>query len=281
MVVMLPASLTDTLSSLGVEAESDWVQALARPLAPVAQPLLIASTLLLAVGALVCGRLPVAAAVTGGALLYLGMYVMTGRGEQTQPVLFYAGLAIFLAAPALTLWRPRIRACRPLMERHRARRALLGTLAASAVLLAAGPALGWGSATTIHARHLTAPETRGTPPHSSMAEPQAASPAVQVGKDLFVWSGTVEAYTARDAWFPTISTEGAVLLVEGEVRSGTLYIQLMDGQTAIVYEEELTAIAEGGLEIRVRGAAGVWMVILGLEGYSGGLGVQLVPLPAG
>lgn len=263
MLVMLPAGFAGFLASSGIESDAGWVQALSRSLQPVAQPLLIASALLLGAGSLRCGWSPVAAALAGGALLYLGMYVVTGPAGQTQPALFYAGLALFAASPVLTLLRPRLRACRPLLTRTAAGTVLLSALALSAVLIAAAPPLGWGRATTArHAEHMMEPAT-------------PAFPAIQVAEDAFLWSGAAQGYTSSDSWFPEISTEGAVLRISGEIRKGGVFVQLMDGQAAVVHEETVPAISPRGLEVSVPGASGVWMVTLGFEGFSGKLKVEV------
>lgn len=269
MLVMLPAGFAGFLASAGIESEAGWVQALSRPLQPVAHPLLIASALLLGAGSLRCGWSPVAAALAGGALLYLGMYVVTGPAGQTQPALFYAGLALFAASPVLTLLRPRLRACSPVLTRKAAGTVLLSALALSAVLIAAAPPLGWGRATTArHAQHLMGTEDPVEP-----ATP--ALPAIRVAEDSFLWSGAVKGYTSSDSWFPEISTEGAVLRISGEIRKGGVFVQLMDGQAAVVYEETVAAISPRGLEVSVPGASGVWMVTLGFEGFSGELNVEV------
>lgn len=277
MLVMLPASLAGLLATLGIEAEAGWVQALAGPIGFVAQPLLIVSALLLAAASARCGWAPVTAALGGGTLLYLGMYVLTGPTGQTQPGLFYSGLALFLASPVLTLVRPRLRACRPLLRGPAASRLLVATLGVGAILLALAPPLGWGRATAaLHARHSSAgaatqAQTRAT----------SAGPAIRVEPDSFLWSGTVDGYSAGDAWFPQIFTDGATLSVSGEIRAGDVFVQLMDGQAVIVYEETLAAITDRGLEIGVRGARGVWMVTLGFEGFTGDLEVKLSPATSG
>lgn len=268
MLVMLPAGLTGLLSSVGVRADAGWVQALAHPFEPVAQPLLIVSAVLLAAGALLCGWSPLVTALAGGVLLSVGMYVVTAQAGQTQPVLFYAGLALFAASPALSILRPRLRACRPLLPRRRARRILLAALGASAVLLASAGATGWGRATAVlHAAHARGPEGR-----------LPARPDVRVAQDAFSWSGRVERYTAENAWFPPFSSDGVLLRVRGRVSAGALHVQLMDGRAAIVFEETLTAIPGAGLEVRAAGARGVWMVTLRFRDYSGDLRVEMKPL---
>lgn len=273
MLVMLPAGLVGGLSSIGVRADAGWVQALARPFEPVAQPLLVVSALLLAAGSVACGWSPVAAALGGGTLLYVGMYAVTGAGGASQPALFYPGLALFVATPILTLVRPRLRSCRPLLARQDARRILLLAVAASAVLLVVAPLAGWGRATAaLHAVH-----ARPAPAEPAGGERagRTAPPVVRVEEDLFSWSGTVQRYTSQDAWFPRISTDGAALQVRGSLRSGSIYVQVMDGAAAIVYEETFASLPPTGLSIAIPGVRGVWMVTLGFRDYSGELSVAL------
>lgn len=278
MLVMLPAALAGVLATVGVRAEAGWVQALSTVLGPVAQPLLVASTLLLAAGALVCGRLPVAAALAGGTLLYLGMYVVTGPAGRSQPALFYSGLALFLASPALTLWRPRAGVCRPLLSRRQARAALLGVGAVSALLLVAGPAL--RGMADIHGAHVQALDagTRETPSTGKAAsEEPSGQPVVRVERDKFLWSARVNSYSDQGAWFPEISTDGARLEIQGSVKEGAVYVQLMDGAAVIVYEETFTRLPEAGIAVELPGVRGVWMVNLAFQDFGGGLEVTLGP----
>lgn len=264
MLVMLPAGLVGLLTSVGVSAEAGWVQAIADPLGPVAQPLLIAATLALAAGSLSCGRAPVAAALAGGALLYVGMYVVTKPGGLSEPALFYPGLGLFLANPALTLVRPRVRACRPLGGPPLRRTFLFGTGALAVLLVATAPVFGWGDATAAgHARHAQPRETA------------AAPPSVRVGTDAFAWSGRVQDFTDENAWFPPMSTDGAVLELRGRARAGTVYVQLMDGAAVIVYEKTFDRIPAEGMSIAVPGARGVWMVTLSFQRFAGELDVTV------
>jgi len=70
MVAALPGAAATVLGTLGVSATTGSRGALSRAVAPVAQPLLIVSLLLLIAGALRCGRGPAGAVAIGGALLY-------------------------------------------------------------------------------------------------------------------------------------------------------------------------------------------------------------------
>lgn len=146
MLAMLPATLVGVLSSVGIRSGTQWVDALSKPFSPVAQPLLIASAIILTVGSVRCGWPPVASALFGGSLLYLSMYVVTGQEGRTLSWLFYSGLVAFLGTPLAGIWRVRRSACRPLAHVSMARRLLLASIALGVVLIASGPALGWGSA---------------------------------------------------------------------------------------------------------------------------------------
>lgn len=146
MLAMLPATLVGVLSSVGIRSGTPWVDALSVPFSPVAQPLLIASAIVLAVSSVRCGWPPVASALFGGSLLYLSMYVVTGQEGRTLSWLFYPGLVVFLGTPLVAIWRVGRSACRPLARIGLARRLLLASIALGIILIASGPALGWGSA---------------------------------------------------------------------------------------------------------------------------------------
>lgn len=146
MLAMLPATLIGVLSSVGIRSGAPWVDALSVPFSSVAQPLLIASAIILAVGSVRCGWPPVASALLGGSLLYLSMYLVTGQEGRTLSWIFYPGLVAFLGTPLAGIWRVRRLACRPLAQIGMARRLLLASIALGVVLIASGPALGWGSA---------------------------------------------------------------------------------------------------------------------------------------
>lgn len=294
MLVMLPAGLTGVLASVGIRAQAGWVQTIADPLGPIAQPLLIVATLALAAGSLACGRAPVAAALAGGTLLYLSMYVLTRPGGLSDPALFYPGLALFLSSPLLSLVRPRLRACRPLLSRARRRAALLATVPVSALLLAMSPTLGWGNATAGgHTQHL-----RGAGAGTAMmgmagssARRQHATgagtalapgkPIVRVGANAFLWSGSVDRYTFKKPWFPPLSTDGAALRIRGQARAGSVSVQLMDGRAVVVWERTFARIPSRGLAVGVRGARGVWMVTLRFRSYTGRLRVEVGPVAGG
>jgi uncharacterized protein YjiS (DUF1127 family) len=132
MASMLPAAAAAALGAVGIGGSS----ALARALSSIAQPLFIASAVLLLLGALACSRLVSLLTASGSGLLYLSMFQLaagtpTGAGSRSamsmqhpqhpaalhaEPVAFYAGLAILVSALALSLWRRRRRECRPLLR---------------------------------------------------------------------------------------------------------------------------------------------------------------------
>ena len=130
MVAMMPGAAAGVLGAIGISGSS----ALARTLSPIAEPLFIASAVLVIVGALACGRLVALLAVAGSVLLYLSMFQLaSGRSTggsmsmmtmqrphraslQAEPVSFYVGLALLLSGFALSFWRRRRRQCRPLLR---------------------------------------------------------------------------------------------------------------------------------------------------------------------
>lgn len=137
MLAMLPAGVVAALAAVGIRASSGPFAALARDLAPVAKPLLVAATLLLVLAGLRCGLGPAILGGLGGSLLYLGMYVlaspagvgpdggMAGMGAMTSPTgqsaavnapVFYLGLALFVGAYGWPVIRHRRRSCRPLLH---------------------------------------------------------------------------------------------------------------------------------------------------------------------
>jgi len=75
MLAMLPSGIVTVLALIGITATSPPIVALAAPLPPVAQPLLLVSLALLIAGHLRCGWSPLLFAAAGGLLVYLAMYV--------------------------------------------------------------------------------------------------------------------------------------------------------------------------------------------------------------
>lgn len=136
MVAMLPGVAGSVLGVVGLGASSAVVSWLAPGLGVVAQPLLLFSVLMLAVGGLRCGRTVVALALVGGALLYLSMYVWTGRGGGTSPVAFYMGLGCFVGAYVVSWSRRCGRRCRPLVSPVLAGRLMIVTVVAGAAVIA-------------------------------------------------------------------------------------------------------------------------------------------------
>jgi hypothetical protein len=131
MVAMLPGAAAGVLGAIGISGSS----ALAQTLSPVAEPLFIASGILVIVGALACGRLVALLSLTGCVLLYLSMFQLASGGgsgggsmsmmnmqkahhasPRAEPVSFYLGLALLLVAFTLSFWRRRRRECRPLIR---------------------------------------------------------------------------------------------------------------------------------------------------------------------
>ncbi len=136
MVAMLPGVASGVLGVVGLGASGAVVSHLAPGFGAVAQPLLLFSVLMLAVGGLRCGRTVVALALVGGTLLYLSMYVWTGVGGASSPVPFYAGLGCFVGAYVVSWSRRRGRRCRPLVDPVLAGRLMIATVIAGAAMVA-------------------------------------------------------------------------------------------------------------------------------------------------
>ena len=75
ILATLPGGIVTILALIGITATSPPIVALAAPLAPVAQQLLLVSIAMLIAGHLRCGWPPALLAATGGLLIYLAMYV--------------------------------------------------------------------------------------------------------------------------------------------------------------------------------------------------------------
>ena len=145
MVAMLPGGFVAALGLIGLGSSSAAVRTLAPQLNSVAQPLLLVSAALLAVTSLRCSRLAVASAASGGVLLYLGMYVITRRDGTASPLLFYPGLALFLATYPISFARRRQATCRPLVSPRSGRRLLATTLALAVAVVTASAISGFGA----------------------------------------------------------------------------------------------------------------------------------------
>jgi hypothetical protein len=105
---------------------------LARSLGSFAQPLFVASALLLTAGALGCSRLVAVLAAGGAILLYLSMFELAhgGSGSMTMTAMqhgaaradastFYAGLALLLLSITLQIIRRHRGSCLPVLRlRH-------------------------------------------------------------------------------------------------------------------------------------------------------------------
>ncbi len=170
MVAMVPSGVASVFALVGLGAGSGAVASLSPALSPVAQPLLLAATALVAVSHLRCGRLAVVSAAAGGALLYLGMYVLTGPDGRGSAVLFYPGLALFLGSYLVPVIRRRRGRCRPVLSLRRTRVLLGATLVSSAIAVASVAALGSGAATASGDRgHGGVHAAPGTMPGMSMS----------------------------------------------------------------------------------------------------------------
>jgi hypothetical protein len=133
MVSMLPGAAASVLSVVGITGSSGLAVTLGR----VAEPLFIASAVLILLSALACSRLVVLLSAVGATLLYLSMFQLasgnaSGGGgsmstmamNQTQhassahanAATFYTGLLMLISAAALAVWRRHRRQCRPLLR---------------------------------------------------------------------------------------------------------------------------------------------------------------------
>ncbi len=130
MAGTLPAAVAAVLGTVGISETS----VLARSLGSAAQPLFIASALLLTAGALGCSRLVAVLAAAGAILLYLSMFELAhgGSGSMAMTAMqhgqaaaradastFYAGLALLLLSITLQIIRRHRGSCRPMLRlRH-------------------------------------------------------------------------------------------------------------------------------------------------------------------
>lgn len=128
MAAMLPGAAAGALGAIGIGGSS----VLARTLSPFAEPLFVASAVLLVLAALACSRLVAATAIVGNLLLYLSMFQLatggggsmsmmamrqhSSRALHAEPLNFYTGLALVTGAVALSIWRRRHRHCRPILR---------------------------------------------------------------------------------------------------------------------------------------------------------------------
>jgi hypothetical protein len=81
--VMLAATLVGLLSVIGLRVSLAFADAFNQFLSPIAQPLLITSLALIVIGLVLRGRVPVALALIGGALVYLAMFILPSRSGTT------------------------------------------------------------------------------------------------------------------------------------------------------------------------------------------------------
>ena len=130
MAAMLPGAAAGAFGAIGISGSS----ALARTLSPVAEPLFIASAVLVILGARACGRLVAVLSVVGTVFLYLSMFQLASGASSggsmsmmttqrsnhaslhAEPVSFYFGLTLLVSAFAFSFWRRRRRRCRPLLR---------------------------------------------------------------------------------------------------------------------------------------------------------------------
>jgi hypothetical protein len=133
MVSMLPGATASVLGVVGITGSSG----LAIALAAVAQPLFIASAILVLISALACSRLVAALSSAAVALLYLSMFQLAtstatgGSGSMSMTAMqhsgqaasthtntptFYLGLLLFISSAALAAWRRHAHKCRPLLR---------------------------------------------------------------------------------------------------------------------------------------------------------------------
>lgn len=133
MVSMLPGAATSVLSVVGITGSSG----LAIALAGVAEPLFIASAVLILISALACSRLVAVLSAAGATLLYLSMFQLasnaaTGEsGSMSMTAMehvhhatsthanaptFYFGLLMLISSAALAAWRRRRHQCRPVLR---------------------------------------------------------------------------------------------------------------------------------------------------------------------
>jgi hypothetical protein len=125
MAGTLPAAVAAVLGTVGVSETS----ILARSLGSAAQPLFVASALLLTAGALGCSRLVAVLTAGGAILLYLSMFELAhgGSGSMAMTAMqhgaaradastFYAGLALLLLSITLQIIRRHRGSCRPVLR---------------------------------------------------------------------------------------------------------------------------------------------------------------------
>ena len=132
MVSMLPGAAASVLSVVGITASSGPAIAIAG----VAEPLFIASAVLVLISALACSRLVALLSATGATLLYLSMFELAAStatsngGSMSMMTMhpahhasvahanaptFYLGLLLLASSVALATWRRRRHQCRPVL----------------------------------------------------------------------------------------------------------------------------------------------------------------------
>ncbi len=123
MAAMLPGVTAGAFGGLGLAGSS----VIGRALVPVAEPLFVASAVLLVVGALGCSWLVTVMAAVGTVLAYLSMFVLTTGGAtdmahmgtmggaHANGVLFVVGAALIIGSFVVSPIRRRRGTCSPVL----------------------------------------------------------------------------------------------------------------------------------------------------------------------
>ena len=140
MVSMLPGAAASVLGVVGITGSSG----LAITLAGVAEPLFIASAVLVLISAMACSRPVTALSAAGVTLLYLSMFQLasasaTGDGGSMSMMAmhqphhapsmhanaptFYLGVTMLVSSTVLAAWRRHRHQCQPLLRLPRLRAA--------------------------------------------------------------------------------------------------------------------------------------------------------------
>ncbi len=130
---MLPGAATSVLGIVGITGSSG----LAIALADIAEPLFIASAVLILISSLACSRLVAVLSATGATLLYLSMFQLANSGVATDDggsmsmmamqhsqqtsvhanaPTFYLGLVTLISSALLSAWRRHRHRCRPVLR---------------------------------------------------------------------------------------------------------------------------------------------------------------------
>ncbi len=266
MLVMLPAGFTGALALVGVEAGRGPFATVGRELAPVARPLLLASTALVTVGGLRCSRATAALAAAGGGGLYLSMYVWTRPDGTTAPLLFYLGLALLLGTFLVAWLRPRRATCRPVVGRRAGARLAAATLAASLAVVGAAAAVDFGGAPAT----VTAPGGTSMSAMSAMGVAQQRAPVVAIGRGRFSWDVMLARLTGKRSYRVRMG-ERVRLRVRGLFPDGTVAVRVEDGGGRTVFSRTYSRANEPtGSVHTVSGRPGRWSFALTFSRAGGG-----------